>query len=142
MSDRSRSTGSRRDRDAIAFARDQRAQSNEFSQAVWQIVRNRSCRNQKFRREYTIGPYTADFCCVALKLIVEVDGEHHQTEEGREHDDRRDRYLVEKGYTVVRMPGYQVLRDTTGVRHLIETAIDQRLKQFGPLTPDPSPPAS
>jgi very-short-patch-repair endonuclease len=30
---------------------------------------------------------------VALKLIVEVDG-HHQTEEGRERDGRRDRYLA------------------------------------------------
>ena len=75
MSDRSRSTRrSRRHRDAISFARDQRARANEFAQAVWQIVRNRSCRNQKFRREYPIPPYTADFCCVALKLIVEVDG--------------------------------------------------------------------
>ena len=38
-------------------------------------------RWEKFRREYPIPPYTADFCCVALKLIVELDGEHHQAEE-------------------------------------------------------------
>ena len=78
---------SQREPDAIAFARDQRARANEFANAVWQIVRNRGCRNQQFRREFPIPPYTADFCCVALKLIVEVDGEHHQTEEGREADE-------------------------------------------------------
>ena len=84
----------------------------------------------------------ADFCCVALKLVVEVDGEHHQTEEGQEGDERRDRYLVERGYVLLRIPGYQVLRDPTGVRCLIENAIDERIKQLGPLTPGPSPPAS
>ncbi len=72
---------SKRASDAIAFARDQRVRANEFARDVWQIVRNRGCRNQKFRREYPIPPYTADFCCVALKLIIEVDGEHHQTRE-------------------------------------------------------------
>lgn len=72
---------------------------------MWQIVRNRRCRNQKFRREYPIPPYTADFCCVALKLIVEVDGEDHHTKAGRKHDDRRDRYLAEVVWTTV-APGW------------------------------------
>ena len=136
---------SQRDTDIIAFARDQRARANEFAHVVWQIVRNRQRRNQKFRREYPIPPYTADFCCVASSLIVEIDGEHHQTEEGREHDERRDRYLAERGYALLRIPGYQVLRDPAGVRSRIEKAIDQRvehLRPLTPLTPSPSPPAS
>jgi len=33
----------------------------------------------------------------ALKLIVEVDGAHHQTDEGCDDDKRRDRYLAEQG---------------------------------------------
>ncbi len=136
---------SRRDAEAIAFARDQRSTMNEFANAVWQIVRNRQCRKQKFRREYPIPPYTADFCCVALKLIVEVDGEQHHTEEGRSRDERRDRGLAERGYVLLRIPGYEVLQDPAGVRRRIEDAIDNRLACFRdsrPLTPDPSPPAS
>ena len=117
----------RRDPDAIAFAHDQRARANEFAQDVWQMVRNRRCRNQKFRREYPIPPYTVDFCCVALKLILEVDGEHHQTDEGRRHDQRRDQYLTERGYRVVRIPGYEVLQDAAAVRRRIEQAIDECL---------------
>ena len=38
------------------------------------IVRNRQFRNRKFRRDYPIPPYTVDFCCVALRLVVEIDG--------------------------------------------------------------------
>ena len=143
MRTRSRSARhSSRDPDAIAFARDQRVRANEFARDVWQIVRNRGCRNQKVRREYPIPPYTADFCCVALKLIVEIDGEHHQTDEGRERDKRRDRYLAEQGYTLLRIPGYQVTQDPASVRRLIERAIDERIAHLDPLTPDPSPPAA
>lgn len=76
MNSRARST--RRDPESIAFARDQRACANEFAQDVWQMVRSRRCRNQKFRPEYPLPPYTADFCCVALKLIAEIDGEDHR----------------------------------------------------------------
>ena len=141
MRRRSRRTSqASRDPDATAFARDQRVRADEFAHAVWQTVRNRGCRNQKFRREYPIPPYTADFCCVALKLILEVDGEQHHTDEGREHDERRDRYLGEQGYTLLRIPGYQVLQDPASVRCLIETTIDQRIEPLGPLTPGPSPP--
>ncbi len=68
---------SQRNQDATLFARNQRATANEFSQDVWQMLRNRRCRNQKFRREHPIPPYTVDFCCVALKLIIEIDGKHH-----------------------------------------------------------------
>ena len=75
-----------RDPEAIEFARDQRAAANEFARTVWQWVRNRQVCRQKLRREYPIPPYTADFCCVELKLILEIDGAEHLTEEGRERD--------------------------------------------------------
>ena len=64
-----------RSEEAIEFARAQRQGANEFAWTVWQWLRNRGCHRQKFRREFPIGHYTADFCCVELKLIVEIDGE-------------------------------------------------------------------
>ena len=79
-----------RSADTIKFARRQRATTNGFAQDVWQMLRNRRCRGQKFRREYPIPPYTADFCCVAIKLVIEIDGEPHTTEAGRHHDQQRD----------------------------------------------------
>ena len=126
---------SRRDAAAIAFARSQRATANESAHDVWQMVRNRRCRGQKFRREHPIPPYTVDFCCVALRLIVEVDGEHHQTDEGRQHDQRRDQYLSEQGYHVVRIPGYDVLRNTAALRQQIEQAVDERNAEQSPSSP-------
>jgi very-short-patch-repair endonuclease len=62
--------------------------------------------------------------------------------EGRERDAHRDAYLAERGYTLLRIRGYQVLRDAAAVRSLIEKAIDELLERSRPLTPGPSPPAS
>ena len=69
-----------------------RATANEFSQDLWQILRNRRCRSQKFRREYPIRLHNTDFDCPAFKLIIEVDGKDHHTDEGRERDEHRDKY--------------------------------------------------
>ena len=100
-----------RSEEAIEFARAQRQGANEFAWTVWQWLRNRGCHRQKFRREFPIGPYTADFCCVELKLMVEIDGEPHLTDEGRERDRIRDQFLKELGYKVLRVPGYEVIRE-------------------------------
>jgi very-short-patch-repair endonuclease len=92
--------------EAIEFARAERATANEFASTVWQWVRNRRIANQKFRREYPIPHYTADFCCVELKLILEIDGVEHFTEDGRQRDRVRDDFLESQGYRVVRIAGY------------------------------------
>ena len=124
-------------REQIQFARDQRARANEFANAIWQLLRNRSCRRKKFRREYPIPPYTADFCCVEMKLIVEADGEHHFTEDGQRRDRQRDTFLRDAGYEILRLPGYDILRDPVACRKRIEQAIDQRSK---PPHPQPLSP--
>jgi len=64
----------RQSAEAVEFARAQRSSANEFANTIWQWVRNRQVCGQKFRREYAIPPYTVDFCCVELKLIIESDG--------------------------------------------------------------------
>ncbi len=112
----------KRDSEAVAFARQQHASANEFALEVWQMVRNRRCRGQKFRREYPIPPYTVDFCCVALKLIIEIDGEHYQTEAGQAHDARRDSWLAKHGYEVLRIPGFRATQDPDEVKFRSEFA--------------------
>ena len=89
--------------ESIRFAREQRSFSNDLVNQVWELLRNRRCRGQKFRREYPVPPFTADFCCVNLKLIIEVDGSHHESVEVQQHDAMRDRILRQRGYDVLRI---------------------------------------
>ena len=125
--------------EAIAFARDQRATANEFAHTLWQLLRNRQCRGRKFRREYPIPPYTADFCCPELKPVIEVDGEHHLSEAGRAFDRRRDRWLLDKGFATLRIPGYALLTDVAAVMRRIEETIDTRVAKSTPSPPTPLP---
>ena len=126
-----------RSSEAIEFARGERARANEFAETVWQWIRNRQICDQKFRREVPIPPYTADFCCVALKLILEVDGVDHLTADGRGRDQVRDEFLVNKGYRVMRIAGYEVLREPGLCLKRIVEEVKQRMHDLG----DPSPPA-
>ena len=120
-----RNSSGKRNPEAIEFARQQRKQSNDFASVMWQLLRGRRCRGRKFRREYPIPPYTVDFCCVELKLIVEVDGEDHFTAEGKEHDEKRDRFLRDRGYEVVRIPGYDLIDVEVDPIREIEAVIDR-----------------
>jgi very-short-patch-repair endonuclease len=92
------------------------------------MVRASRIRGQKFRREHPIGPYTVDFVCLALKLIVEVDGKDHFSEQGKRRDRQRDRFLQHEGFENLRINGYQVTQDGHAVRQQIEDAVDKRIQ--------------
>jgi very-short-patch-repair endonuclease len=49
-----------------------------------------------------IGPYIADFVCIAVKLIIELDGPPHEALEQQLHDLRRDAWLRANGWHVLR----------------------------------------
>ena len=117
--------------EAIEFARRQRAAANEFANLVWQWVRNRQICSQKFRREVPIPPYTADFCCVELKLILEIDGADHLTTAGQERGRERDEFLESQGFRVVRIVGYEVLRSGNQVIQMIHDRVIQRMQEVG-----------
>ena len=115
---------------SIDFAHDQRQMANEFAATVWQWLRNRQIERRKFRREHPIPPYTVDFCCVEERLVIEVDGEVHLTESAQRYDRDRDRFLNQLGYKVLRIPGYEVIREDgqalQKIRDFVREAIASR----------------
>jgi very-short-patch-repair endonuclease len=69
----------------------------------------------KFRRQHPIGPYIADFYCPAAKLIVEIDGQSHSTNERSRHDARRAVWLKEQGLEVIRFSAIDVTKTIDAV---------------------------
>ena len=67
----------------------------------------------RFRRQYAVGPYVADFYCPAAKLIIEVDGAIH--DHSADRDSRRDAWMAENGLRVIRIFASDVLRDVEAV---------------------------
>jgi len=55
-------------------ARSLRKNQTDVEQLLWKYLRNRHLYSYKFRRQFPIEPYIADFACLELKLIIELDG--------------------------------------------------------------------
>ena len=55
-------------------------------------------------RQKIIGNYIVDFYIHSSKIVIELDGIQHETEEQRTRDKERDEFLSEMGITVLRYP--------------------------------------
>ncbi len=55
---------------------------NTYETLLWQLLRNRRRCNKKFRRQHPIGIYSSDFYCPEERLVVEIEGRDHFTEQG------------------------------------------------------------
>jgi very-short-patch-repair endonuclease len=87
-------------------ARAMRREPTEAERKLWYALRDRRMQSVEFRRQAPIGPYIADFLCVAHRLIVEVDGSQH-AESFR--DEARDAWLARERYRVLRFWHHEVL---------------------------------
>ena len=125
----------------VGFARQMRHEPTPSEQRLWGVLRRNQLEGLTFRRQHPIAQtrFIADFCCPALKLIVEIDGGYHNEVEQSEQDKIREELIAEFGYTFVRFTNEQIMNDMTNVLQAIRTAA----VRFGiaPLSPCPFPPA-
>ena len=96
------------------FARQNRKNMTPSEQALWNALR-KSLGSWRFRRQHPIGDYIADFICLSEKLVVEVDGEYHNTEEQRIDDKVRTHSLRQMGFRVIRFSNQEVDADIVSV---------------------------
>ena len=89
---------------------------------LWSVLRGKQLCNLKFRRQHPIGPFFADFACVSQKVIVELDGEDHDSTEKKDLD--RQRFLINKGWRVIRFTNEDVLRDVESVLRAIASSVN------------------
>ena len=104
-------------RTRIARARSLRFTSTDAERAVWAALRGRRFEGLKFRRQVPIDRYFADFACLAVKLIVELDGGQHAEQVA--YDEERSRVLSLCGWRVIRFGNNDVLENIDGVARAI-----------------------
>ena len=83
----------------------------------------------RFRRQYVIGSYIADFYCHQAMLIVELDGSQHYTPEMKEYDEKRTAYLQSQGLQVLRFSNLDVMRRFQGVCEVIDMTAKKRTEK-------------
>ena len=85
---------------ALAYAKTLRKNQTDAEGLLWYYLRNKQMAGFKFRRQQAIGRYIVDFVCLPEKLIIELDGSQHASQQ--EYDQQRDTFLRTQGFTVLR----------------------------------------
>ena len=103
----------------IERAREMRKNPSEAERKLWGYL----C-GFKYRvlRQRPIDHYIVDFYCARLKIVIEVDGDTHYTDEGLRYDQERTSKLEEYGLRVLRFSNREVLENYEAVCEVIEEA--------------------
>jgi very-short-patch-repair endonuclease len=107
------------------LAEKRRTATTDAERALWFLLRDRRIP-VRFRRQHAIGPYVVDFFCPAAGLVIELDGEQHET--NRAHDDIRTRFLEMRGYHVLRFGDHDIRQDSRRVLAFILHTASGRLR--------------
>ena len=107
----------------IKRARCLRKAPTRAEEFFWSLVRDRGHEGLRFRRQVPIGQYVVDFACLSARLIIEVDGPHHQTPEAIAYDAQRTGWLESQGFRVRRFTARQTVEDREAVLAAIKTDI-------------------
>ena len=83
-------------------------------------------------RQKAFGRCIADFYCSQAKLVIEIDGSQHYTEEGLAYDRERSGILRQQGIDVLRFANSQVEEEFEHICRKIDHVIRERIKQRTP----------
>jgi very-short-patch-repair endonuclease len=86
-----------------------RENPTEAEELLWLALKNNQVNDFKFRRQHPISIYIADFYCHKLKLVIEIDGEYHLSEEQQVLDKERTTTIEFNGVKVIRFTNEEVL---------------------------------
>jgi methionine--tRNA ligase beta chain len=108
------------------FVKEHRSKPTDAEIALWEMLRGKQLDGYKFRRQHIIGNYIADFVCLSVKLIIEVDGLIHQIPENKVSDEERTAELKKHGFEVIRFNNIEVINERERVANEILAAVSKR----------------
>ncbi|MBI5261570.1 MAG: endonuclease domain-containing protein [Bradyrhizobium sp.] len=98
-----------------AAAKKLRANTTPHERRLWRALKELPLEGTHFRRQAPIGPYVVDFFCPAKRLVIELDGGHHNDDDIAKRDYERQARLEKEGYRVVRFWNSELTADMTAV---------------------------
>ena len=81
----------------------------------------------RFLKQKVIDNYIADFYCSKAKLVIELDGSQHYTEDGLLKDRIRTEIISERNIMVVRILNSDVNNNFSGVCAYIDDIVKSRI---------------
>ncbi|RIK96174.1 MAG: hypothetical protein DCC74_11065 [Proteobacteria bacterium] len=114
-----------RTRAMTAKARSLRHVPTDAELALWKALRRKQLLGIAFRRQHPVGNYVLDFYCPSHRIAIEIDGGQHASEQNRQKDATRSRWLSGQGIEVLRFWNSDVLSNLAGVLDSIASAISR-----------------
>jgi very-short-patch-repair endonuclease len=95
----------------------------DAERTMWQALRAHRLQGASFKRQVPIGPYIVDFACHSASLIVEIDGGQHFEPSHLKRHARRDSFLRQRGFRILRFHNHDVLSNRQGVLETIAASL-------------------
>jgi very-short-patch-repair endonuclease len=105
------------------LARKLRREQTDVERKLWFALRNRQFHGCKFRRQQPVGPYVVDFVSFESRLVIELDGSQHGSDDAVAYDQARTRYLETDGFRVLRFFNHELNANFDGVLEAIERQV-------------------
>jgi very-short-patch-repair endonuclease len=115
-----------------SLARSLRRNATKAERRLWQGLRRKEVAGFRFRRQVPLGGFIADFASFDARLVIEVDGATHWTDEELARDAARTAALAAQGFAILRLTNDELFRNLEGV---LET-IRLKLIELRPRTED------
>lgn len=101
------------------------------------VIKN-EFEDKNYEREYPVGIYSLDFAWVEKKKVIEIDGEQHERfKEYKERDKRKDEFLKNKGWKILRISWKDMSNNTKEkikeCKEFINGSIAQQVEQLAVL---------
>jgi very-short-patch-repair endonuclease len=109
-----------------ANARTLRKNSTDVERILWSELRDHRLNGASFRRQVPIKNFIADFVCHAAKLVIELDGGQHFSDQAEQKDATRLVVIEAQGFKVLRFSNLDVMENRAGVLETIAAAIAER----------------
>ena len=90
-------------------------EQTDAEKKLWSRLRAKGLEQFRFRRQFAIGNFIADFACPEAKLVIELDGGHHLDQTAK--DEWRTNLIAQHGFRVIRFWDHDVL---AGIDDVIE----------------------
>jgi very-short-patch-repair endonuclease len=107
-------------------SRQLRTTASDAEQKLWRFLRQKRLNGLRFRRQYPIGAYFADFVCLPARLVIEVDGSQHGEDSQAAYDARRTAWLARNNFRVIRFGTSEVMANIGAVMGGIEAALREQ----------------
>lgn len=113
-------------KDNIKLARNLRNNSTRHENRLWFDFLSKY--PIRFQRQKAIDNYIADFYCHKAKLVIELDGMQHSSEDAMKRDEYRTEVLSKYGLAVIRITNKQIDSNFCEICNHIDQIVTERMK--------------